>query len=239
MNSGAGGIKGAPAAGRQAAALRERVNALVRRVPTAPLYVLGLVPAAWLWWLGLTGELGPEPIRALERELGLIGLQFLLASLCVTPLRRFLGVNLMRFRRAFGLLAFAYVAQHLGVWLLLDVGDPERILAEIVKRPWVSLGMLGFAALLPLALTSTDRAIRAMGAARWRALHRLAYFSAAAGAVHYLLVVKSWPLEPVLWALATAALLALRLIPAPPAARPRPAGRSGGPGAREAGRSGG
>lgn len=203
--------------------LRERVNGALRRVPTAPVYALGLVPAVWLWWLGFTGGLGPEPIRALERELGLIGFQFLLASLCVTPLRRHCGLNLLRFRRALGLLAFAYVAQHLGVWLVLDLGDPARIVAEIAKRPWVSVGMLGFAAMLPLALTSTDRAIRRLGAARWRALHRLAYAAAGAGAVHYLMVVKSWPLEPVLWALGAAGLLAVRLIPVR-SARPAPSG---------------
>lgn len=169
--------------------------------------------AGRVWFLAATGGLGPEPINALIRELGLLGLQLMVLGLMVTPLRRFVGVNLLRFRRALGLTAFFFLVQHLGVWLILDIGDPARIWADIVKRPHVTMGMAGFLMLLPLALTSNDLSVRRMGAARWRALHRLTYAAVLAAAVHFLWLVKGWPLEPFLYAGAILLLLGLRLIP--------------------------
>ena len=196
-------------------ALSQPVNALLRRLPAWPLYPLGLLPAAWLWYLGLSGGLGPEPIKALEQELGKTALQLLTAGLCVTPLRRFLGVNLIRYRRAIGLLAFYYVLMHLAVWLLLDLGDLGRIWADIVKRPFITLGFAAFVAMLPLALSSNDWAVRRLGALRWQRLHRLVYGIALAGAVHFLWLTKSkaWAVEPWAYLAAIAALLALRLWP--------------------------
>jgi sulfoxide reductase heme-binding subunit YedZ len=195
--------------------LADRINVALRPLPAWTLYPLGLIPAAWLWWQGATGGLGPEPIRALEHELGRVGLQFLIAALAVTPLRRFAGIGLLRFRRALGMLAFWYVLQHLGVWLVIDVRDPALIWADIVKRPYITVGMVAFAALLPLALTSTDRAVRRLGARRWRRLHLLVYPAALLAALHFVLLVKGWPAEPLVYAAILAALLALRLLPAP------------------------
>lgn len=189
------------------------LEARLRRVPVWSLYAAGFVPAAWLWVLGLTGGLGAEPINTLERELGDIGLKFLLATLAVTPLRWLTGLSLVRFRRALGLLAFYYVLQHLGVWLLLDVGDPAAIWADIVKRPYITVGMVGFAAMVPLALTSTDRAVRRLGPLRWRRLQRLSYLVVIAAVAHYVMLVKGWPLEPFVYAAAAALLLAARLAP--------------------------
>jgi sulfoxide reductase heme-binding subunit YedZ len=193
--------------------LVKTVDSALRGVPIWAVYLLGFVPALWLWYLGLTGGLGPEPIRALERELGKEGLQILLVTLAVSPIRRFLGLNLIRFRRALGLLSFFYILQHLGVWLVLDVGDPALIWADIVKRPYITVGMLGFAAMLPLALTSNDRAVRRLGPQRWRKLQRLSYVVVFAGVAHYILLVKGWPPEPLIYAVVAMALLALRLVP--------------------------
>lgn len=190
------------------------VNAAIRTVPVWLVYLAGLMPAGWVWYLGLTGGLGPEPIRALERELGLTALQFLIAALAVTPLRRHAGINLLRHRRALGLLCFLYVAQHLGVWLVLDLGDLGLIGADLVKRPYVVVGMLGFLVLLPLALTSTDRALRRLGTERWRRLHRLTYVAALLALAHFAMLSKGLPLEALAYALLTAILLALRAIPA-------------------------
>jgi len=191
----------------------QAINRAARAVPTWPVYALGLLPGLWFWWLGLTGGLGAEPIKALEQELGKLALQFLIACLAVTPLRRFAGVNLLRFRRALGLVSFFYVLQHLSVWLLLDIGDPARIWADIVKRPYITIGMAGFAMLLPLALTSTDGAVRRMGGAAWRRLHRLSYPALIAGAAHYLILVKGWPAEPIVYAAIVAGVLGLRVMP--------------------------
>ncbi|HSF63588.1 MAG TPA: ferric reductase-like transmembrane domain-containing protein, partial [Paracoccaceae bacterium] len=121
-----------------------RINGALRAVPTWPVYGLGLVPLALLVGQAFTGGLGIDPVKVLERELGMLGLQFLVAGLCITPLRWATGVNLIRFRRAVGLLAFLYVALHLSVWVLLDLQLRwAEIWADIVKRPYITAGMVG------------------------------------------------------------------------------------------------
>lgn len=187
------------------------LNGWLRRVPPSVLYAAAPLPPLWFLWLGLTGGLGPEPVNALERELGLLALQVLVASLAVTPLRRFVGVNLIRFRRAIGLVGFFYVALHLLVWAALDVQSLERVWADIVKRPFITVGMVSFILLVPLALTSSDAMVRRLGAARWRGLHRLAYPAILLGAVHFVMVQKVWEAESLVWLAAILGLLALRI----------------------------
>lgn len=191
----------------------DRINAFARRVPTWVVYLLGLVPLAILVWGAVFGGLGPDPVKAIERGLGLRGLQFLLASLAITPLRR-AGLNLLRFRRALGLLAFLYIALHLTAWIVLDMGLRwDEMLADLTKRPFVIVGMIGFAVLVPLALTSWNGAIRRMGAAAWVRLHKLAYVAILAGVVHYILLSKVWTGGLVIYTALAIGLLALRLVP--------------------------
>jgi sulfoxide reductase heme-binding subunit YedZ len=189
----------------------ESLNAVLRRVPAWAAYGLGLVPLGVLVWQAGSSALGIDPVKMLERQLGLTALQLLLAGLLVTPLRRWAGVNLIRFRRAIGLLGFLYAALHLLVWVLLDLQLRwSEIGADLVKRPYIIVGMLGLACLVPLALTSNGWSVRRLGAAAWQRLHRLTYVAVLLGALHYLLLVKVWSAEPVLYALAAAALVALR-----------------------------
>ncbi|WP_166144154.1 protein-methionine-sulfoxide reductase heme-binding subunit MsrQ [Methylosinus sp. RM1] len=193
------------------------------RIPKLVVYVAGLVPAAWTFYLGLQDRLGPEPIKALEQELGLWSLRFLLLCLLISPLRR-AGVDLSRYRRALGLLAFYYAALHLSAYVALDHGfDWSAIGRDILKRPYVTIGMAAFVILVPLAATSNNAAIRRLGAAAWARLHRLVYVAAILAAAHFLLIVKSWPAEPLLYAAATIALLAARALPAARRARTAPA----------------
>jgi sulfoxide reductase heme-binding subunit YedZ len=176
------------------------------------VYIVGLVPALWFFYLGLNDQLGAEPVRALEHELGLWALRFLLATLAISPLRRFAGIDLFRFRRAFGLLAFYYAALHVAVYIFIDMGlDPGALWADLLKRPYVTIGMLSFLLLAPLAITSNDAMIRRMGPQAWLRLHRLVYLAVIAAAAHFILVVKSWPLQPLVYAAITAALLGYRL----------------------------
>ncbi|MDR7127085.1 protein-methionine-sulfoxide reductase heme-binding subunit MsrQ [Pseudotabrizicola sp. 4114] len=194
-----------------AAAVTDRINALARRVPTGVVWAGATIPLVWLVWAAATNQLGADPVKAIELKLGLWGLQFLLASLCISPLRR-LGLNLLRFRRALGVMAFFYIALHFLAWVVLDMGLRwDEILRDLYKRPYIILGMVGLLAMLPLAVTSTNAAIRRLGAARWRRLHRLAYVAAGAGAAHFVILVKGWPAEPLLYAGAVAAVLLLRL----------------------------
>ena len=191
--------------------LAQTVNGALRRVPTWPVYVLGALPPLWFLWLGLTGGLGVEPIKELEHRLGLLALQMMIATLAVTPLRRFTGVSLIRFRRALGLLTFYYRVCHLLVWLILDVGLLGQIWADIVKRPYITVGMAAFLLLVPLAATSSNRAIRWLGPQRWRRLHQLSYLAAILGAVHFVMLAKGFQIEPLAYLGAILVLLALRL----------------------------
>jgi sulfoxide reductase heme-binding subunit YedZ len=176
------------------------------------IYIAGMVPAVWYFYRGVMDELGADPQKTLERLLGLWALRFLIAGLAITPLRRLGGPNLVRYRRAIGLLAFYYAALHLAVYMLLDQGlDLAAIWADIVKRPYITVGMLAFTVLVPLAATSNGPMIRRLGAAAWQRLHRLVYLAAAAGALHFIMLVKSWPAEPVIYAGLVVVLLLFRL----------------------------
>ena len=191
----------------------DRINAFARRVPTWVIYLLGLVPLGLLVWGALFGGIGPDPVKAIERGLGERGLQFLLASLAITPLRR-VGLNLLRFRRALGLLSFIYVSLHLLAWVWLDMGLRwGEMLADLTKRPFVILGMIGFLVMIPLAATSWNGAIRRLGAAAWNRLHKLAYVAILAGAVHLALLSKVWTTEVLVYVGLALGLLAVRLIP--------------------------
>lgn len=186
------------------------INQIARRIPTWAVYILYLVPAAYLLYLAVVGRLGADPVKALEHELGEIALQLLIIGLCITPLRRFFGVNLIKFRRTFGVLAFTYVLLHLLVWALLDVQALERVVADIVKRPYITIGLSSFLLLLPLALTSNNWSVRKLGP-RWRQLHKLTYAAALLGGLHYIWLAKGIQLEPLLYMFVILILLGVRL----------------------------
>lgn len=197
----------------------DRVNKAARRLPPWPLYWLAALPPAGLLYLALTGGLGVEPVEVMEHRLGHWGLQLLIAGLLITPLRRYAGLNLIKYRRALGQIAFAYVALHLTVWLFLDVQvlsvfvSWADVWADIAKRPYITIGMAGFALLLPLAATSTDWAIKRMGPPAWRRLHKLTYAAVLLGGVHWVMLVRGWQLEPLLYLGAIVLVLGLRLRP--------------------------
>ena len=189
----------------------QTINQRLRRVPAWPVYLVGAVPFALIVLQIVSGDLGPDPVKTLERSLGAWGLKFIVAGLCVTPLRWATGVSLIKYRRAIGLLAFFYVALHLTTWVVLDLQFRwAEIGADLIKRPYIIIGMIGFVALLPLAVTSNNLSVRRMGAAAWQKLHRLTYVAAMAGAIHYMMLVKAWPLEPMLYLAAVLVLLAVR-----------------------------
>jgi sulfoxide reductase heme-binding subunit YedZ len=177
------------------------------------IYILGMVPAVWTFYLGLTNQLGADPQNTLERTLGLWALRFLIAALAITPLRRLGGPSLIRYRRAIGLLGFYYACLHLTTYLVLDQGlDLAAIWADIVKRPYITVGMVAFTILVPLAVTSNNAMIRRLGARAWQRLHRLVYVATAAAAIHFVMLVKSWwTPEPAIYATLVAALLLIRL----------------------------
>jgi methionine sulfoxide reductase heme-binding subunit len=204
------------------AALSARPAFAWRNAIRPAIYWLGMAPAAWFFYLAVADQLGADPMKTLERLLGLWALRFLIVSLAVTPLRRLGGPNLLRYRRAFGLLAFFYACLHLAVYIGLDQGfDMAAVLKDILKRPYITIGMAAFSILLPLAITSNNAMIRRLGAERWKRLHKWVYAASALAAAHFLLLVKSWPAEPIIYTAIVAALLIFRLFPE----RRRPARR--------------
>lgn len=182
-------------------------------LPDWVIYPVGLIPAVDLLWRGIENRLGADPMKVLEHGLGEWALRFLILGLAITPLMRFARINLVKYRRAVGLTAFLYVVLHLATYLALDLQfDWLAIGKDIVKRPYITIGMAAFVMLIPLAVTSNNLSIRKLGAAGWRKLHKLVYPAVLFGAVHYLLLVKAWPPEPIIYLAIIAGLLAIRQV---------------------------
>ncbi|WP_179380897.1 protein-methionine-sulfoxide reductase heme-binding subunit MsrQ [Jannaschia marina] len=193
-----------------AATIGARISGVGRAIPSWVVYLLGIVPGAWVFWQAVNGAY-IEPVEKIEHEFGRLALQFLLASLTITPLMRFARINLVKFRKVFGLLAFGYVAAHFLVWLLLDLQLRwGQIAGDIAKRPYITVGFLAFLLLIPLAATSWQGAIRRLGAVAWGRLHRLVYVVALLGVVHFAMQERVWSLELILYIAASVVLLGLR-----------------------------
>jgi sulfoxide reductase heme-binding subunit YedZ len=177
------------------------------------VFLACLAPLGWLVWRGLHAQLGANPIEAITHATGDWTLRFLLITLSVTPLRKLTRQYwLVSFRRMFGLFAFFYGSLHLLTYVWLDkFFDVNEMLADILKRRFITAGMTAFALMIPLALTSTKWAIRKLGGKRWQALHRLIYASAVAGVIHYLWLVKADRRKPLEYGVVLGVLLLYRI----------------------------
>ena len=172
------------------------------------------VPVALLGWDAWGGQLGANPVNFAIRTTGILSLIFLVLSLAVTPASRITGYGwLGQFRRMLGLYAFFHAALHFFLFFGFDRAANVRDTAsEIVKRPYLMVGVIGLIVMVPLAVTSTNGMIRRLGPARWKALHRLAYIAAAAGALHFYMLVKADTTRPIAFAAALGVLFLYRLI---------------------------
>jgi sulfoxide reductase heme-binding subunit YedZ len=177
------------------------------------VFALCLLPAAHLAWQTYAGELGPNPAETLQLGTGLWALRFLLITLAVTPLRRVTGWNrVIQFRRMLGLFAFFYATLHFFSYLAFDlVFAFDQMVADVVKRPFITFGMVAFLLMIPLAITSTKGWIRRLGR-RWQMLHRIIYVSGIAAILHFVWKVKVVIGEPVYYAAILAILLGFRLV---------------------------
>jgi sulfoxide reductase heme-binding subunit YedZ len=171
-----------------------------------------LLPTAWLVQRALTGDLSANPISFVTNWLGDWTLRILLASLAMTPLRILFGWSWpISLRRLLGLFALFYAAMHFGVWLALDhFFDWPQMGADIVKRPYITVGMLALVLMIPLALTSTTGAIKRLGGKNWQRLHRLAYAIGVCAVLHYLWLAKKANPDPYYYALALIVLMGIR-----------------------------
>ena len=177
------------------------------------VFVLCLIPLAFLIWKAMNGLLGADPVVVITHATGDWTIRFLLITLAVTPVRKLTRQYwLIRYRRMLGLFAFFYGCLHLLTWIVVDkFFDFPEMLADLAKRRFITVGMLAFVLMIPLALTSTQKAIRRMGK-RWVKLHRLIYFSAIAGVIHYWWLVKADITLPRMYALILAGLLLYRIV---------------------------
>lgn len=184
----------------------------MRRVPIPLVWLAGAVPLALLIADTLGNRLGADPVVAIEHRLGRTALYFIIASLTITPLMRLGRINLIRYRRALGLLGFSYALLHVAAWVVLDMGLLwGQILRDVVKRPYLIVGMAAFLILLVMAATSSDSAIRRLGARRWKTLHRAIYAGVLLGILHWLWAYKLWPDKAVAIGVGVVVILALRL----------------------------
>lgn len=178
------------------------------------LFALGLLPfLALAWFAFVEHDLTANPIEYITHYTGNWTLRFLLITLSITPLRMLLKRPVLtRFRRMLGLFAFFYGCLHLLTWIgLSQQFDVNAMIADVIKRKYITVGMAGYLAMVPLAITSTAGWVRRLGFRRWQKLHRLVYLAAAAGVVHYYWLVKSDVRLPLLYGALLLALLGMRL----------------------------
>lgn len=179
----------------------------------ALVFINALVPIGMLAWDGAHGQLGVNPVEFLIRIFGVLTLTFVLLTLSITPLRKIFGwSSLIKYRRMLGLFAFFYGCLHLISYVGFDRGwSLQSTVNDVIKRPFITIGMLAFTMLIPLAITSTDSMLHRLGAKRWLKLHKLIYPLAIAGVLHFYLIVKSDVRYPVMFGIVLTLLLGYRV----------------------------
>jgi sulfoxide reductase heme-binding subunit YedZ len=177
------------------------------------LFAACLVPAFLLIWRGFQGRLTANPVEYIEHYTGDWSIRLALITLAVTPLRKIFNQPLLtRYRRMLGLFSFFYVCVHLLMYLTFDqMFDPGGIWADILKRPYITVGTAGFLMMVPLAATSTAAMVRRLGPKRWQQLHRLVYFATLAGIIHFYWLVKSDVRQPLMYGGILALLMLFRV----------------------------
>ena len=177
------------------------------------LLVNGLVPLTLLLWDVVRKQVGANPLEFVTRTTGMLTLLFLLISLAVSPLRRITGFNwLVRFRRMLGLFAFFYGTLHLLTYVAFDrFFHFTTIPGDVLKRPFIAIGMTAFFLMVPLAITSTDKMVRRLGGKVWSRLHKVVYLAGILGVLHYYMLVKSDVRLPLTFAFVLALLLGFRI----------------------------
>ena len=191
----------------------------IRKIAKPIVFAACLAPLTWIAWnagtsgLGPTGPLGANPIEYINRYLGDWAIRFLLGALAVTPVRSITGWNaVMQFRRMIGLFAFFYVCLHLSSYIGMDqFFDWTEIWRDIIKRNYITVGMVTFTLLVPLAATSTRAMVKRLGGKRWSRLHKLVYPAGILACLHFYMMRKGIQLEPIIYAAICAVLLGYRV----------------------------
>lgn len=188
----------------------QRVNAWIGII--RPWWIYGAVAlwSVWLFAMGVMGRLGPDPAKVVEHDYGRVALYLLVISLAVTPLRRYVGVNFFKLRRALGVCAALLAVAHVTVWLVLDIQDLGKAIEEAFKRRHLIFGLIAMVIMLPLLLTSNGVSVRALGR-KWNQLHKGTYVLIPLAAIHYVLATKTVEFEAATLLGITILLLGLRI----------------------------
>jgi sulfoxide reductase heme-binding subunit YedZ len=187
---------------------------LVSKWTKVAVFLICLIPFADLLWRFIKSDLGINPVETLQHGTGDWTIRFIVFTLCITPFRKLFKLpDLIRFRRMLGLFAFFYVCLHFSTYLGPDQSfDLSGMWKDVAKRPFITVGFAAFVSLIPLAITSTAGWIRRIGGKRWQMLHRLIYFAAVCGVVHYYWLVKSDVRKPLFYGALVGILLLWRLV---------------------------
>ena len=190
--------------------LFDLVRTSVRRLRTWHIYVSLLVPLLFLVYDLLGSRLGVDPMRSIEKSLGITAIYILILTLCITPFSTLTGINFIRFRRAFGLMSFFYIILHFSTWLFLDMQLRwVEIVESLTRKPFIVFGMMGFLLLIPLAATSNNYSMKRLGK-YWQKLHKLIYVAIILGGIHYLMMEKTLQNDAIITFIIIIALISLR-----------------------------
>ena len=189
-----------------------KLNTLLRSAPVSLVYFILLIPIPFYFLLGIINKLGPDPLRFLEHKYGELGLIFLLMTLSISPLLRYGNVNLMKFRRCIGLVAYYYIVSHISVYFFLDIGlSLDILISDLKKRYYIIAGFFAFITLIPLALTSNNIAVRKLNIRTWRNVHSFIYVAIILSIFHFILMSKTWTAELCFYTAITIIILFLKI----------------------------
>ena len=175
-------------------------------------YIILLTPIPVYFYLGLMNRLGPDPVKFLEHKYVELALIFLILTLSITPLLRIFKVNLSKYRRCFGLVTFYYVISHILIYLIFDIGlSLDLLVSDLKKRYYIIAGFFSFMLLVPLAVTSSDKAVKRLSPKYWKRLHRLVFIALLLSIIHFILLSKTWTIELLVYTLTAIIILLLRI----------------------------
>ena len=196
-------------------AVTKVINFLMRKLPNWVVYIILVLPAVYLTFALLGNQLGPDPIRTYQHKVGEFGLKLIIIGLFITPLRDLFNINFFKFRRCIGLMAFLYVCLHFLSYLVLDQSlNFNEVWKDIVKRPYITFGMISAGIMLFLSLTSNNLSVKILGPIYWKRLHQLVYLVSLGAVTHFLLLTKAWQIEPMIYFIILIGLLGYRALKA-------------------------
>ena len=187
-------------------------STLFRSLHIPLLYCTLLIPIPLYFYWGIVNQLGPDPLRYIEHKYGELGLIFLLITLSISPLLKYARINLVRYRRCIGLVAFYYIVSHICVYFFLDIGlSIDILLSDLQKRYYIIAGFFAFITLIPLALTSNNFAIRKLNTKTWNKIHNFVYIAIILSIFHFILMSKTWTTELYIYTGITIIILILKI----------------------------